>query len=94
MCISYRYNLGYNEIFTASDMARIEERFDKLPGDEKYIFTTEKDAVRLFNNPYFPARLKPFIFYIPIHVEFITENGSDFAPGIEKTLRDAKLFGG
>ncbi len=80
--------------FTASDMARIEERFDSLTGSEKYIFTTEKDAVRLLNNPYFPARLKPYLFYIPIHVEFINENGTDFAPGIEKTLRDAKLFGG
>ncbi|MDE5785100.1 MAG: tetraacyldisaccharide 4'-kinase [Duncaniella sp.] len=78
--------------FTASDMESIASRFDKLPGTEKYIFTTEKDAVRLLNNPYFPHRLKPYIFYIPIHVEFISETGLDFAPGIEKTLRDAKLF--
>ena len=84
---------GDHHNFTASDMANIEERFDKLPGQKKYIFATEKDAVRLFNNPYFPQRLKPYIVYVPIHVEFITETGTDFAPGIEKTLRNAKLFG-
>ncbi len=79
--------------FSASDMQKIASRFDELQGKRKYIFTTEKDAVRLLHNPHFPDRLKPYIFYIPIHVEFISENGVDFAPGIEKTLRNARLFG-
>ncbi|MCM1520800.1 MAG: tetraacyldisaccharide 4'-kinase [Lachnoclostridium sp.] len=79
--------------FTASDMEEIERRFDAITAKEKYIFTTEKDAVRLFNNPYFPHRLKPYIFYIPITVEFISDTDNDFSLGIEKTLRDAKLFG-
>lgn len=42
--------------FTASDMAEIEREFNALPGNDKFIATTEKDAVRLFNNPYFPTR--------------------------------------
>lgn len=84
---------GDHHNFTASDMEAISKRFDDLPGDEKYIFTTEKDAVRLLNNPYFPHQLKPFIFYIPVKVEFISDHDMEFSLGIEKTLRDAKLFG-
>lgn len=84
---------GDHHNFTASDMEVISKRFDDLPGDEKYIFTTEKDAVRLLNNPYFPHQLKPFIFYIPVKVEFISDHDMEFSLGIEKTLRDAKLFG-
>lgn len=79
--------------FTASDMESISRQFDELPGKQKYIITTEKDAVRLFNNPYFPHNLKKHIFYIPIKVEFIPEGGDDnFTHGIEKTIRDSHLF--
>ncbi len=78
--------------FTAADMESIEEQFNQLPGDRKYIITTEKDAVRLLNNPYFPHSLKKYIFYIPIKVEFIEQGDSDFTLGIEKTIRDSRLF--
>lgn len=79
--------------FTASDMESISRQFEELPGKQKYIITTEKDAVRLFNNPYFPHHLKKHIFYIPIKVEFLPEGGdNDFTHGIEKTIRDSHLF--
>ncbi|MCM1138708.1 MAG: tetraacyldisaccharide 4'-kinase [Duncaniella sp.] len=79
--------------FTTSDMESISRQFDELPGKQKYIITTEKDAVRLFNNPYFSHKLKKYIFYIPIKVEFLPEGGNqDFTHGIEKTIRDSHLF--
>lgn len=79
--------------FTSSDMESIERQFEQLPGKQKYIITTEKDAVRLLNNPYFPHNLKKSIFYIPIKVEFIHQGGEpDFTVGIEKTIRDSHLF--
>ncbi len=77
--------------FTASDMDAIEQQFDALPGN-KFIVTTEKDAVRLLNNPYFPHRLKSSIFYVPIKVEFIPQGEIEFTPALEKTIRDSRLF--
>ncbi len=78
--------------FTASDMAVIESRFAEIPGDDKFIATTEKDAVRLFNNPYFPHNLKSKIFYVPIKVGFIDRGDREFIPTLEKTIRDSRLF--
>lgn len=78
--------------FTASDMEEIARLFDELPSANKFIVTTEKDAVRILNNPYFPHRLKKSIFYIPIKVEFIDRGEAEFTAGIEKTIRDSRLF--
>lgn len=78
--------------FTAADMESIAQQFEQLPGTQKYIITTEKDAVRLLNSPYFPHHLKKFIFYIPIKVEFIDQGTPNFTLGIEKTIRDSRLF--
>ncbi len=57
--------------FTRSDIMKIIERFDAMKGERKVILTTEKDAVRLVDNPYFPLRLKPFVFYIPVMVKML-----------------------
>lgn len=78
--------------FTASDMEEITRLFDELPSANKFIVTTEKDAVRILNNPYFPHRLKKSIFYVPIKVEFIDRGEAEFTAGIEKTIRDSRLF--
>lgn len=78
--------------FSSSDMDEICRRYDELSSSEKYIVTTEKDAVRILNNPYFPHRLKKNIFYVPIKVEFIERGDAEFTSGIEKTIRDSHLF--
>lgn len=54
--------------YTRKDMETLVSRFNSMPEGRRYIFTTEKDAVRLINNPYFPHELKPYIFFIPIRV--------------------------
>lgn len=78
--------------FTASDMEEISRLFDEIQAKNKFIVTTEKDAVRILNNPYFPHRLKKSIFYVPIKVEFIDRGEAEFTAGIEKTIRDSYLF--
>lgn len=57
--------------FTKRDIQDIEKKFKDLPGQRKIIVTTEKDAVRLMHNPYFPKELKPFTFYLPINVRMV-----------------------
>lgn len=78
--------------FSEDDMEHIQEEFDKLPGSMKYILTTEKDAVRLINSPFFPNKLKSKIFYIPVKVEFLSSSEFDFETTLEKTIRNSRLF--
>lgn len=57
--------------YTRRDLDDIVRKFTALQASRKIIVTTEKDAVRLANNPYFPEKLKALIFYIPINVEIV-----------------------
>lgn len=57
--------------FTRTDIQKITEKFDAMKGARRLIITTEKDAVRLQNNPYFPQHLKPYIFFLPISVNIV-----------------------
>lgn len=57
--------------FTRSDMETLRKRFHSLTGERKIIITTEKDAVRMAYNPYFPVRLKPYVFFVPITVRMV-----------------------
>lgn len=60
-----------HHVFSRDDICDIEKTFSALHGRYKFIMTTEKDAVRIANNPYFPTELKQHIFYQPVNVEFI-----------------------
>jgi tetraacyldisaccharide 4'-kinase len=57
--------------FTRDDIRKIEAEFKALTGERKIILTTEKDAVRLAFNPYFPSALKPLTYFLPIAVRMI-----------------------
>lgn len=58
--------------FKEKDIRHIEESFNNLKGSEKYIFTTEKDAVRLQESN-LTEELKRHIFYIPIVPVFLND---------------------
>ena len=50
-----------------------------MAGKRKFIITTEKDAVRIMNNPYFPPTKRNSIYYIPMRVGFLeSEGGNSF----------------
>lgn len=79
--------------YTRHDLETIAEKYRAMPGARKYILTTEKDAVRLFNNPYFPKALKAALFYIPIHVEFIRSSSGNSNSLHDEVLRLMRLKG-
>lgn len=54
--------------FKRDDLEKLKEKFDSMKGERKIILTTEKDAVRMAYNPYFPLSLKPFTYFVPISV--------------------------
>lgn len=72
--------------FNRKDLDAITKRFNELEGKQKIIVTTEKDAVRLINNPYFPHQLKPYIFYQPVDVTFDPMNVDSFDIELQKML--------
>ncbi|MCM1162783.1 MAG: tetraacyldisaccharide 4'-kinase [Muribaculaceae bacterium] len=78
--------------FSEPDMQRIVDEFDAIRSNEKFIVTTEKDAVRLRSNPYFPDRLKSQIFYLPIKVKFINSDDMEFSEAVLKTIHDSQLL--
>lgn len=74
--------------FTRADIGEIAEKFKKMTGERKIIITTEKDAVRLMHNPYFPKSLKPFTFYLPIRVKMLNVmDDRDFIEEIKSAIK-------
>lgn len=60
--------------FTQKDILHIEKTFREMKHEKKYIFTTEKDAVRLQACD-LPKDLKHRIYYIPVEPVFIKDDG-------------------
>ena len=72
--------------FSRKDFAYITHYFMKMQGEQKYILTTEKDSVRILNNPYFPPELREYIYYIPIKVQFLPYENKDFVSRLMKLI--------
>ncbi|MCM1369786.1 MAG: tetraacyldisaccharide 4'-kinase [Candidatus Amulumruptor caecigallinarius] len=78
--------------FTREDLKRMEEKVQSMPGERKLILTTEKDAVRLAYNPYFPNSLKQFIFYIPVSVKMLPAiDGGNIIDNLNKAMNAQAL---
>ena len=73
--------------FTRRDMQLILSRFKSLTGRANFIITTEKDAVRLANCPYFPHELKPYIYYLPIRAEVIRDPEPELLTAINRHIK-------
>ncbi|MDE5686412.1 MAG: tetraacyldisaccharide 4'-kinase [Paramuribaculum sp.] len=78
--------------FTHSDMESINEKFTNMVGKRKYILTTEKDAMRLMTNPYFPHHLRKYIYYLPIRVSFEDDNEQPLENVLDQLLRNNSLI--
>ncbi|GHT24369.1 tetraacyldisaccharide 4'-kinase [Bacteroidia bacterium] len=54
--------------YTQEDIRKITEKWQQLPVNiNKYILTTEKDAVRLRTMP-FPTEMQQALFYVPVEI--------------------------
>ena len=80
-------HFGDHHSFSRGDFNVIKKQFDSLSGNRKLIITTEKDAVRMATNPYFPHELKSSAFYVPIKVSFDRPvAGQDFMGALKKLM--------
>ena len=64
--------------FSRTDIDDITDAFNSLSGRYKLILTTEKDAVRIAGNPYYPFELRQHTFLQPINVAFIGKLADTF----------------
>lgn len=72
--------------YTRDDFRYIFKVFEGLEGRRKFIVTTEKDAVRILNNPYYPPEMRKYIYYVPIRVGFLNYEDREFIPELEKKI--------
>ena len=77
-----------HHFYTRRDFSDIFKVYNQLEGKRKFIITTEKDAVRIMNNPYFPPTRRHCIFYIPMRVGFLEMEGANFIEGLVKKIDD------
>ncbi|GHV12252.1 hypothetical protein FACS1894162_8230 [Bacteroidia bacterium] len=61
-----------------------------LEGAEGLIITSEKDAVRLRENPFLSEHIKDAMFYLPIEVQFLEEQEEKFKQIIENHVKQFK----
>jgi tetraacyldisaccharide 4'-kinase len=74
--IHLSYPDHYN--FKDKDIQKISEAFDELKSKTKYLFTTEKDAVRLREFTNIAEPLKSSLYYIPIGIHFLNDDKDEF----------------
>lgn len=83
----YHLPFGDHHDFSARDMARIRDTFAALPGSNKIIVTTEKDAVRLRGL----SEGLP-VYVLPVEVAFHKSAERDFDYLIESSVRENISF--
>lgn len=76
--------------FSKSDYDDIRRRFDELRGNRRFIFVTEKDAVKIINDVNFPESLKPYIYFIPVEVTIEPDDDTTFEQEILKSVAQFK----
>ncbi len=77
--------------FTPYEIARIRQKFEHLPGDKKFILTTEKDAMRLLKHRAYLLQERLPVFVLPVEVEFLFDGSSAFDEIVKRFLLDFKI---
>lgn len=76
--------------FSEKDIMNIISEFEKLPGKNKLILTTEKDSVRIRKFSNIADSFTNFIYYLPIRVEFPGNQKHEFNNIINDHVRENK----
>jgi tetraacyldisaccharide 4'-kinase len=64
--------------FNEADLKRIIYSWSMLKSQEKFIVTTEKDAIRLRESDNIADEAKPAFYYIPAGIRFLNKDGNIF----------------
>ncbi|MGN0036422.1 MAG: tetraacyldisaccharide 4'-kinase [Bacteroidaceae bacterium] len=87
-----------HHFFSLKDIRRMEQVFQQMKAERKFIVTTEKDAVRLVRLPFLDESLKRHIYVLPIEIEFLQNQQDRFNQNIigyvRKNKRNSILYQG
>jgi tetraacyldisaccharide 4'-kinase len=72
--ISFPDHYFYQE----NDIQQIMSKFYELPSEKKIIVTTEKDSMRIKDMENLPDEFKSSLFYLPVKVKFLENEGKEF----------------
>jgi tetraacyldisaccharide 4'-kinase len=64
--------------FIENDIVKIVDEFNNFKASEKYIFTTEKDAVRLREFTNITESVRSVFWYIPVGIDFLNDDKKEF----------------
>ena len=76
--------------FSQRDIKNILHAYHNMEGVDRFIFTTEKDAMRLKKFANIELEVKSRMFYIPIETKFLNEDTENFNKQILKYVTDNK----
>jgi len=77
-----------HHFFLMQDLLEIMRRFDKIKTANKILLVTEKDAARLVTHQFFPERLKPITYALPIKVQIINNQEQLFIQKIKNYVAE------
>jgi tetraacyldisaccharide 4'-kinase len=83
-------NFPDHHAFSLRDLARITQVFKDMEGEEKFLFTTEKDAVRLRKFTEIESPMRERMYYVPVGIDFLNEDRENFNNHIRSYVRDNK----
>lgn len=83
------YGFSDHHAFSKYDIELIRKKLDAMPGTEKFILTTEKDAMRLQAKALQPYVKNLPLYYIPISIRFLDKE-TIFNEQIKKYVRSNK----
>lgn len=73
--------------FSNEDMNNLKQNFMSMPEGKRIIITTEKDAARLISHPHLDDELKPYIYALPVEVDFLNNETIKFNKKITEYVR-------
>jgi len=76
--------------FSEKDLVKIIDEFSAVQSPEKFIITTEKDAVRFMEFTNIAESLKSSFYYIPMGVKFLNDDQEEFDNLITDYVRKDK----
>ncbi len=86
--IHLRFPDHYN--FREKDLNSVYEAFERLKSPVRYVITTEKDSVRLKEFSNIAEPVKSAMYYIPVGICFLNDDGNEFDNLIIEYVRKNK----
>ncbi|MBN1145456.1 MAG: tetraacyldisaccharide 4'-kinase [Bacteroidales bacterium] len=73
--------------YDKDDFQRIKKSFKTIEAVNKFILTTEKDAVRIRNSGLADKNLRKVFFYLPVEVKFLAKGEKPFIKQLYKYIK-------